>query len=99
MPQIVKREVSTLLPLIFVCLLFQGTEPMVNADFCQLLAPLRGKDIGALWIASTVLKILEEWSPSLVDQIDVAEFAALVSNVQPPNLWSHMGMIYEEMSN
>ena len=72
MAQIMKREVSNLVPLIFVRLLLKRTEPMMNARLRQPLAPLRGENVRAGGITSTMLNILEEWTPNLIEQINIA---------------------------
>src|SRR5260370_3301704 len=99
MAQVMERKVSNLVPLIFVCSLFEGTEPMMNTSFRQSLVSLRGEDIGTVWIASAMLKIFKEWTPSLIKQVDIAEFAALVSHMEPANLWPHMRMLLQQIGN
>ena len=39
-----------------------------------------------------MLKILEERAAGLIEQIDVAEFPALVSDMRPSDLWTDMGV-------
>jgi hypothetical protein len=46
-----------------------------------MLAPLRGKDVRAIGVTSTMVKILKEGTPGLIEQVDIAEFAAFVSDV------------------
>src|SRR5258708_40352393 len=73
--QIMKGKVSNLFPLVFVCPQFECTKPMMNARFRELLISLRGKEVGTLRITSAMLKIREEGSPSLIEQINITEFA------------------------
>src|SRR5713226_7592219 len=72
---------------------------MVNACLRQLQISLRGEEVGALRIASTMFSILEEWSPGLVEQINLTKFAALIPNAQPPDLRPYMGMFHQEMGD
>lgn len=48
---------------------------MVNTRFPQLLVSLRGEDIATNRITSTMLKILKEGTPGLIEQVDIAEYA------------------------
>src|SRR5947209_18479587 len=95
--QIMKREVSDQLPLLAVSVPFEATEPLVNAIFGETRTPLGGKDIRAALLAPAMLEILKERTACLVQQIDVTKLLALVSDVQPANLWTDMGVFYEQM--
>lgn len=55
--QIMKGEISDEFPFLFVCLPFEGAEPMVNAIFCETWTALGGENIGTRSIASTMLDI------------------------------------------
>lgn len=98
MAQVMEREVRNLFPLIRCGSLFERSKPMMNARFCELLVALRSKKIRTFWIASTMLKILEERSPGLIEQINLTKFASLMSNVDLPDFRPNMGMFYKEMS-
>jgi len=46
-----------------------------------------------------MLKILEERTPGLVHEIDIAELTSLISDMQPLNFWPHMGMLSQEVGD
>jgi hypothetical protein len=48
MAKIMKAQIGNQFPFLFVGLSFEGAEPMVDAIFCQMRTPLRGKDIDGL---------------------------------------------------
>ena len=72
---------------------------MMNACFRKPLVALGGKDIETFWITRSVLKVRKERTPGLIEQVNRAEFAALVSDLQPSALWTHMRVLSQKMSN
>src|SRR5689334_3696546 len=94
-----KRELSNLVPLLVVRLSFESTKPMMNACFRKPLVALGSKDIETCWITRSVLKVLKERTPGLIEQINSAELATLVSDMQPSALWTHMCVLAQKMSN
>src|SRR2546423_15156846 len=95
--QIMKREVSDQLPLLAVSVPFEALEPLVNAIFGETRTPLGGKDIWAGALTPAVLEVVVQGTACLVQQIDVTKLLALVSDVEPANLWTDMGAFYEQM--
>src|SRR5947199_9037591 len=92
-----KREVSDQLPLLAVSLPFEATEPLVNPIFGETRTPLGGKDVGTRALTPAMLEVVIQGATCLVQQIDVTELLALVSDVEPANLWTDMGVFYEQV--
>src|SRR5438874_6844496 len=95
--QIMKREVSDQLPLLAVSVPFEATEPLVNPIFGETRTPLGGKDIWAGALTPAVLEVVVQGTACFVQQIDVTKLLALVSDVEPANLWTDMGVFYEQV--
>src|SRR5713226_6348440 len=66
-------------------------EPVVNPLLSQALAALRGKDIYSINITASP-EILIQWLARFVDEIDIAPLASFITNMQPPDLRTDMGM-------
>src|SRR5579863_4326544 len=94
-----KGEVGDEFPLLPVGLPFEGAEPMVNAIFCETWASLRGEDVGALCITTTMLDVVIQGTTYFIQQINVSELFPFVSNMKPANLWTHMGVLHEQIRN
>src|SRR6266567_992581 len=95
--QIMKREVSDQLPLLVVGTPFEATEPLVNAIFGETRTPLGGKDIRAGMLTPAVLEVVVQGTARLVQQIDVTELLTLLSDMEPANLWTDMGVFYQQV--
>src|SRR6266487_515769 len=94
-----EREGAGEFPLLLIGLLFECAEPVVDTILRQPLAPLRGKDIRTTLVTASVLEVVIQGTPGLVQEIDVAEFLPLVSHVQPANFRSDMGMLHQQMGH
>ena len=79
--QIMKREVCDEFPFLVIGVPLEASEPLVNAIFGQTRTTLGGKDVDALWITPAMLEVVIQGAARLVQQIDVTELLALVSNV------------------
>ena len=94
-----EREISNLVPLIGVRPLFESTKPMMNTSFRKPLIALGHKDITTVWIMLAVLEVRKERTAGLIEQGNLAERAALVSDTEPSTLWPHMRVLAQKMSN
>src|SRR5437667_6294395 len=92
-----KREVSDQLPLLAVSLPFEATEPLVNPIFGETRTPLGGKDVGTRALTPAMLEVVIQGATCLVQQIDVTELLALVSDMEPADLRAHMRVFYEQV--
>src|SRR5258708_30675748 len=97
--QVMKRHIGDQLPLVLGGMPLEGPKPVVNTRLGELLMALRGKDVGAFSLSSTVQQIVMKWPTCFIEQIDVAELIAFVSHMQPTNLWSHMGLLYQQVGD
>src|SRR5438046_9487216 len=92
-----KREVSDQLPLLAVSLPLEAPEPLVNAIFGETRTPLGRKDVGTRALTPAMLEVVIQGATCLVQQIDVTELLALVSDMEPANIRTHMLVFHREL--
>src|SRR6266487_2416778 len=92
-----KREGSYEFPFLVVGLPFEALEPLVNPIFAETRTPLGGKDVGTGALTPAVLPVVVQGTTCFVQQIDVTKLLALVSNMEPTNLRTHMGMFHQQV--
>src|SRR5438105_4584520 len=85
-------------PLAFRCTSLKRPEPVVNPLLSQAFAALRCKDIRSIDITASP-KILIQWLTRFVDEIDIAPLAAFITNLQPSDLRTNMGMSHLQPGN
>src|SRR5437660_997777 len=85
-------------PLALRCPRLKRPEPVVNPLLGQAFATLRCKDIYLINITASP-KILIQWLTRFVDEIDIAPLAAFITNMEPPNLWTDMGVSHPQPGN
>src|SRR2546423_15197661 len=73
-------------------------EPVVNPLLGQAFAALRCKGISSINITASP-KILIQWLTRFVDEIDISPLAAFITNMEPPGLWTDMGMSHLQPGN
>src|SRR5215472_18331714 len=92
-----KREVCDEFPLLVVGVPLEAAEPLVDAIFSETRTALGGKDVGTGLLAPAMLEVVIQGAARLVQQIDVAELLALVSDMQPANLWTNMRVFHQQV--
>src|SRR5207237_3278062 len=97
MAQIMKRESSDEFPFLVVGLPLEAPEPLVNAIFGETRTPLGGKDVGTRSLTPAMLEVVIQGATCLVQQIDVTELLALVSDMEPADLRTHMRVFHQEV--
>src|SRR2546423_15362813 len=85
-------------PLAFRCTSLKRPEPVVNPLLSQAFAALGCKDIRSIDITASP-KILIQGLARFVDEIDITPLATFITNVQPPHLWTDMGMSHLQPGN
>src|SRR5205085_7353935 len=71
----------------------EGAEPVVDAGLAQALLPLGGEDIGALGVTSAVLGVGGQRLAHLIEQVNVAGLAALVTDVDLTRLGANVRVL------
>src|SRR5207244_12815355 len=97
MAQIMNRESSDEFPFLVVGLPLEAPEPLVNAIFGETRTPLGRKDVGTRALTPAMLEVVIQGATCLVQQIDVTELLALVSDMEPANLRTHMRVFHQEV--
>src|SRR2546430_16143323 len=92
-----KRQLSDHLHRRALSLPFEATEPLVNPTFGETRTPLGGKDVGTRALTPAMLEVVIQGATCLVQQIDVTELLALVSDMEPANLRAHMRVFHQEV--
>src|SRR5437660_2073579 len=97
MAQIMKRESSDEFPFLVVGLPLEALEPLVNAIFGGTRTPRGRKDVGTRALTPAMLEVVIQGATCLVQQIDVTELLALVSDMEPADLRTHMRVFHQEV--
>ena len=77
--------------------MLEASEPLVNPIFGEARTPLGGKDVGTDALTPAMLEVVIQGAARLVQYIDVTKLLALVSDMEPTNLWTDMGVSHQQV--
>jgi len=91
--QIVKGDIVDKVPLGLRGTRFEGPKPVMDAGFSQAFITLRNEDVGARNVTTAVEEVVVEWAARFVVEVNIADLAAFVADVQPAGFAREMGVL------